>query len=68
VIECKWKAAGFDPNNVKSFRQHYPEGKNFVVASDVESCYRRRYGETEVAFTSLSNLIDALTREDKETT
>lgn len=61
VIECKWKAAGFDPTNLKSFRQHYPGVENFVVASDVDMTYQRQYGEITVLFVSLSKLIEALT-------
>ena len=61
VIECKWKATSFDPTNLKSFRQHYPGGNNFVVASDVDMTYQRQYGEINVSFISLSQLIDVLT-------
>lgn len=61
VIECKWKATSFDPTNLKSFRQHYPGGNNFVVASDVDMTFQRQYGEINVSFISLSKLIDALT-------
>lgn len=60
VIECKWKAASFDPTSLKKFRQHYPKGNNFVVASDVDMTYERQYGEIKVSFISLSNLIEAL--------
>ncbi len=60
VIECKWKATSFDPTNLKSFRQHYPGGNNFVVASDIDMTYQRQYGEINVSFISLSQLVEAL--------
>lgn len=60
VIECKWKAISFDPTNLKSFRQHYPGGNNFVVAPDIEMSYQRQYGEINASFIGLSQLIDVL--------
>ncbi len=64
AIECKWKAASFDPASLKSFRQHYPEGPNFIVSSDVERSYTRQYGEIKVTFVSLAQLMNALTKND----
>lgn len=61
VIECKWKAASFDPTNLKIFREHYPGGSNFVVSSDVDMTHQRQYGEIHVSFIGLSKLIDVLT-------
>lgn len=63
VIECKWKASGFDPVNLLCFRQHYPKGKNFIVTSDVDEQYERSFNEVSMIFTSLPQLIDALKRD-----
>jgi hypothetical protein len=62
AIECKWKASSFDPSNLKYFRQHYPGGENYVVASDVDMTYQRQYGEINVMFIGLPQLMDALTK------
>lgn len=61
AIECKWKSSGFDPKNLKYFRQNYPDGENFVVASDIDKTFQRQYGEIKVTFVNLSQLIDVLT-------
>lgn len=60
VIECKWKSASFDPTNLKRFRQYYPGGDNFVVTPDVKMTFNRQYGEINVSFVSLSQLIEIL--------
>lgn len=60
VIECKWSADAFHPAAIKSFRRLYPKGQNFVVCHDVERPYDRRFGEIEVRFSSLEDLIAAL--------
>jgi hypothetical protein len=61
AIECKWSASDFDPSAVKSFRGRYIQGKNYVVATDVTRTYRRNYGEIEVTFLNLKELIGILT-------
>ena len=60
AIECKWSAADFDPEGTKAFRKHYGEGKTYVVATDVDKSFRRSYGNIEVTFVNLENLIHAL--------
>lgn len=57
AIECKWKAKEFDPTNLISFRKKYPQGENFVVSSDIDRSYAKRYAEITVRFVSLSQLI-----------
>jgi len=61
AIECKWSANKFDPKNLIVFRRHYPEGKNFVVARDIDKTYTRNYNGIDVVFVSLDNLIKLLT-------
>lgn len=60
VIECKWSATKFDPKNLKIFRRRYPQGKNFVVATDVDRSFDKRYGEIVVKFVSLKDVIDLI--------
>jgi len=60
AIECKWSADGFDPANLWAFRNRYSRGRNFVVASDVEQPYARRYAALEVRFVGLAGLVRAV--------
>jgi len=60
AIECKWSASEFDPDNLKRFRERYPEGDSLVVAADVEKSFIRHYKGIEVKFVNLTDLIDTL--------
>ena len=60
TIECKWFASEFDPKNIKAFRRAYPKGKNFVVSKDVDRSFSKAYGEVEVRFAGLTDLIKGL--------
>lgn len=60
AIECKWRAASFDPHALTAFRRLYPEGESFVVAADVDAPHRRTYDDFEVSFVSLAELIERL--------
>jgi predicted AAA+ superfamily ATPase len=62
AIECKWRASSFDPSSLAAFRRLYPEGPSFVVATDVEAPYKRRFDGFEVEFVSLGGLIERLAR------
>ena len=53
AIEVKWKAEAFDPRNLLIFRKTYPEGRNFLVAADVEAPYSRTYGPHKVRVVGL---------------
>jgi len=60
AIECKWKAETFAPRSLLAFRRQYPEGKNFVVAHDIDRAFRRHYNGIDVRFMSLRELIAEL--------
>ncbi len=60
VVECKWTDRTFDPKNIKAFRSKYPEGKNFVVSSDIITAYDRVYNGITVSFVSLNELCRRL--------
>jgi len=64
-IECKWKSDGFDSANLKSFRAQYKNGRNYVVSSDVDSSFTRKYGEISVRYVGLNELINELTGTSK---
>lgn len=61
AIECKWSASEFEPTNLKAFRRQYPEGDNFVAASDVDRSFHRTYDDIAVKFVSLQDMIEAIT-------
>jgi len=60
AIECKWSADGFDPASLRAFRSRYPNGRNFVVASDVVEAFPRSYAGLSVRFVSLAELVRAV--------
>jgi len=57
AIECKWRADNFEPGNLKAFRNHYPEGANWIVCQDVSRGYTRTYANMKVEFMSLEDLV-----------
>lgn len=57
AIECKWRAAAFDPRNLRAFRARYPGGDNLVVTSDTEGSYVRSDRGVEVRFVGLAEFI-----------
>lgn len=57
AIESKWGAENFEPGNLKAFRNHYPEGPNWIVCQDVSRGYTRTYGRIKVEFMSLEDLV-----------
>lgn len=59
AIEAKWKAGDFDPKNLYAFRRRYPQGTNYVVSSDVERIFSRKYNGIKVIFTGLKRLVEA---------
>lgn len=65
AVEVKWKAASFDPVNLVAFRKTYPEGRNFLVAQDVERPYTRRFGNLSVRFLGLGQIPDLLDPEGR---
>lgn len=61
AVECKWRS----PNagnlaGLRSFREQYPEGEDFVVCADLEEAQTRRLGERTVRFVGLGALLEAL--------
>ena len=60
AIECKWSADTFVPRPLLTFRRQYPQGKNFVVAADVERAFTRTYNDVEVRFVNLEALMSEI--------
>lgn len=57
AIECKWSVTGFSPRSLHAFRRQYPEGKNLVVAQDVDHPYSKDYNGISVKFLNIESLI-----------
>jgi len=51
--------------NLVAFRKTYPEGRNFLVAQDVERPYTRRFGNLSVRFLGLGQIPDLLDPEGR---
>jgi predicted AAA+ superfamily ATPase len=61
AIECKWSAkAASDLPGLIAFRQRYPRGESYVVASDVERASFRRSGSVEIEVVNLKQLVARL--------
>ncbi len=56
AVECKWKAAAFEPEGLRSFRRLHPEGENFVVCSDVERPFEKTMAGLRVRFCGIEHL------------
>lgn len=57
AIEVKWKVSDFDPRNLFAFRRRYPNGRNFVVSSNLNQTYARKYKELRVVFCQVKDLL-----------
>jgi predicted AAA+ superfamily ATPase len=60
AVECKWRAAAFEPGGLLAFRRQHPGGRNLVVAADVNRPWAQRYGPEVVEFVGLEGLVRAL--------
>ena len=60
AIECKWSASGFEARNLRAFRYHYPEGENWLVATDVDRPHRRTVDDIEVEFIGIGDMMSRL--------
>jgi uncharacterized protein len=66
LIECKFLAQQDNSTftslrkNFEAFRRYYPRGENFVVASNIDKQYKRRYADLSISFVSPQDLIKEL--------
>ncbi len=60
TIECKWSVNNFSFKALAKFREHYPEGENFVVAADVDRPFSKSSGGITIKCVNLNSLIDQL--------
>lgn len=60
AVECKWKAGEFNVGNLAKFRNRYPDGANWLVASDVDRPRKKRVGGLEIEVLGLRHLGERL--------
>ena len=66
VIECKYSSLSIISNpsqlsliskNIKAFRQIYPNGKNFIVSTDIDMPITKEHDGNKIIFVNMENLI-----------
>lgn len=62
AIECKWRAARFDPTAMQSFATLHPQASFWLVAEDRHSWTTRRYGSIEVTECGPEHLPELMAR------
>lgn len=60
AIECKWSTRNADFDNLQAFRRRYPEGKNYLVAQDVEKTYSKTDDAISITIINLKSLTHEL--------
>ena len=60
-VECKWKPEAFEARGLGAFRQHYPQGRNYVVCPLTSPGYERVQDGLKLAFVSPGELRQAMT-------
>lgn len=56
AIECKWNIDAFDSLPLRTFRNYYPKGNNFLVTPSGETAYTKSFGGHEVRICTPSGL------------
>jgi predicted AAA+ superfamily ATPase len=62
AIECKWSAEHEIPASLMAFRKQYPQGRNFLVAADIDRPFSKTLGDLSLRFVSLNTLISEINR------
>jgi predicted AAA+ superfamily ATPase len=63
AIECKFNSSADESvstnigKNFEAFRNHYPDGDNFVVSNNIDRPFKRRYKELTISFVNAEGLI-----------
>ena len=69
AIECKFKLSASSlgqaslasiGKNIEMFRRHYPDGKNFIVANDIDISFERKHEDLILTFVNPTDLIKEL--------
>lgn len=62
AIECKWRAARFDPAAMRAFATLHPQARFWLVAEDRHSWTTRRYGSIELTECGPEHLPELMAR------
>ncbi len=66
AIECKFTNLSSNlgqssinkiTGNFKAFRRHYPQGKNYIVSSNIDKPFERRFDDIVLSFVNVKDLI-----------
>ncbi len=60
AIECKWTSDNFNPSGLEAFRRQYPNGDNYLVASDIDMNLSRKIGNLKIELIDLQSLLNKL--------
>jgi len=60
AIECKWSASAAKTQNLRSFRKRYPDGENWIVASDVDRSFHRTEDGLKIELLGIKDLVRKL--------
>lgn len=60
AIECKWFASAAKTQNLRAFRKRYPDGENWIVASDVDRSFHRTEDGLRIEFIGIKDLARRL--------
>jgi predicted AAA+ superfamily ATPase len=56
AVECKWRYRDFDISNLECFRRAYPQGENFVVASNIDKAFTKQFKNLTITFLGLQHI------------
>jgi hypothetical protein len=57
AYECELNPARYDPESLKVFRSHYPDGENFLVAPGIDRAYEHTFDGLVVHVTGCRDLL-----------
>lgn len=66
AIECKFNSSSNDlvsasvGKNFEAFRNHYPNGDNFIVSHNIDTPFTRSYKDLTISFVGAKDLIKHL--------
>lgn len=63
ALECSWSADAIDARNLRVFRNHYPDGDNYVVVHDAGRPLEREVSGVMVTILGLADLVARLSRD-----
>lgn len=56
AVECKWDPTAFDPASLRTFRDWYPKGRNYLLTPSADPAYVKNYAGIELRICTPSDL------------